>query len=49
MEDPVCGMQVEEHEAACVDWQGRHYCFCSEECRREFERQPQKYAKQETA
>lgn len=25
------------------DYQGRHYCFCSEECREEFQHSPEKY------
>ncbi len=43
--DPVCGMVVpEEHAVACTDYKGKHYCFCSEECKEEFDMDPEMYS-----
>ncbi|MGB9619675.1 MAG: YHS domain-containing protein [Armatimonadota bacterium] len=43
--DPVCGMVVsQEHAAACSEYAGRHYCFCSQECKDEFDSDPEFYA-----
>ncbi len=43
--DPVCGMTLQPgQEAADCHYQGRGYHFCSAECRREFERNPRRYA-----
>ena len=43
--DPVCGMQIEENEAAGkTDYQGRTYHFCSSACQRKFEENPEQYA-----
>jgi len=44
MVDPVCGMKVQE-ESLCSDYHGEHYCFCSEECRQNFERHPEKFVR----
>lgn len=42
--DPVCGMEVEKTTAAAsIVHDGRTYHFCSEGCRQEFEREPEKY------
>ena len=42
--DPVCGMVVaQEHAAVCADYRGKHYCFCSEECKEEFDGDPEMY------
>lgn len=42
--DPVCGMLVpEEHSFACSDHQGKHFCFCSQECKEEFDSDPEMY------
>jgi YHS domain-containing protein len=42
--DPVCGMELEQdEEAAWVVHDGRTYVFCSEACRRVFERDPARY------
>ena len=36
--DPVCGMVVTDNpDTPCSDYEGTHYCFCSEECRDEFD------------
>ena len=42
--DPVCGMQVDDQKAtAKSQFQGTNYCFCSDECKRKFDQQPQQY------
>ncbi len=43
--DPVCGMQVAESESAGkVGYWGQDYYFCSEDCKKRFEEDPEKYA-----
>ncbi len=43
--DPVCGMQVNEKNAAGkASFGGQTYYFCSADCQRKFEQDPQKYA-----
>ncbi|MDA3959165.1 MAG: heavy metal translocating P-type ATPase [Planctomycetota bacterium] len=43
--DPVCGMIVdEEADAHQVDYDGRHWRFCSSACQKRFEAEPQRYA-----
>ncbi len=45
--DPVCGMQVDEKDAAAkASFGGETYYFCSEDCKGRFEQDPQKYAGQ---
>ena len=42
--DPVCGMNVDENNAkAQTEYNGKKYSFCSENCRREFEQNPEQY------
>lgn len=42
--DPVCGMQVEESEAAGqAEHSGKTYYFCGEGCKRKFEENPEQY------
>jgi YHS domain-containing protein len=42
--DPVCGMQLEPSQAeAQTVYDGRAYYFCSEECRRAFEENPEEF------
>ena len=42
--DPVCGTQVEPNQAAAqAEYGGRAYYFCSEECRRTFEEDPEAF------
>ena len=44
--DPVCGMQVEERNAAGqAQHQGKTYYFCSEADKATFEKDPAKYVK----
>jgi P-type Cu+ transporter len=47
--DPVCGMQVEERQAAeQSDYQGQTYYFCSSRCQQQFEEHPDRYTGQGT-
>lgn len=42
--DPVCGMQIEETEAAGqADHEGTTYYFCSNACLNKFEENPEEY------
>jgi Cu+-exporting ATPase len=48
--DVVCGMEVREDRAAATsDYEGQKYYFCSEQCKREFDRNPEKYLRPENA
>ncbi len=45
--DPICGMQVEEQNAAGQsDYQGKTYYFCSPGCKSKFDQGPEQYAGQ---
>jgi len=46
--DPVCKMAVEKNSLSII-YEGTTYYFCSEDCRREFERNPEKYVEKEAA
>jgi YHS domain-containing protein len=42
--DPVCGMMVEESDAAAtVEYNGKTYYFCSKDCAETFEEDPEDY------
>lgn len=42
--DPVCGMELTSHDVVTSAQYGNEtYYFCSEECRRRFEKQPSVY------
>lgn len=42
--DPVCGMRIQPSDAAAsVNFEGKNYYFCSEECFRKFMEDPEKY------
>lgn len=44
--DPVCGMDVDPKTAAGKsNYQGKIYYFCSLGCKRDFDKEPQKYLK----
>lgn len=44
--DPVCGMPVNRNwAAATAEYGGKRYYFCIDDCRRRFEEQPNRYAK----
>ncbi len=43
--DPVCGMKVNEKDAAGkIGYAGAMYYFCSEDCKKAFEEDPAQYA-----
>ena len=45
--DPVCGMEVNPEQAAGTsEYQGQTYYFCSPDCKRTFDGNPQQYATQ---
>jgi YHS domain-containing protein len=42
--DPVCGMNVDEKNAEfTTQFAGKTYAFCSENCKQEFEADPDEY------
>ena len=42
--DPVCGMEVDEKKAAAISvYRGKTYYFCTQACKRAFEKDPVKY------
>jgi P-type Cu+ transporter len=44
VKDVVCGMEFPEEKAAAVsEFGGKTYYFCSEYCKREFDKEPEKY------
>ncbi len=44
MTDPVCGKEITETEAAGrSDYQGKMYYFCSQDCKLEFDDDPDQY------
>jgi len=47
--DPVCGMLIEESEAkARSSYEGSFYFFCSEECKEEFDKDPERFVDRAT-
>ena len=45
VKDPVCGMMIDRDTAAAQSqYQGRTYYFCSQQCVRQFESEPERYA-----
>jgi Cu+-exporting ATPase len=43
--DPVCGVNVDEKKSEFhTQFAGRKYSFCSEDCKAEFEADPDEYA-----
>ncbi|HEX9442577.1 MAG TPA: YHS domain-containing protein [Candidatus Binatia bacterium] len=45
--DPVCGMSVEEGKAAATSsYDGATYYFCARVCKESFDKDPEKYLKQ---
>ena len=44
--DPVCGMDVQKDKAAgTTEHRGETYMFCSRQCKQEFDKNPDRYAK----
>ncbi len=45
VKDPVCGMMVDDATAVGTsEHQGKHYYFCSKDCKVEFDENPDDYA-----
>ena len=44
--DPVCGMKVDEKKSQYqAQYGGQTYSFCSEQCKKEFDQNPEHYAR----
>jgi YHS domain-containing protein len=44
--DPVCGMKVDRAKALRLEYAGRTYFFCSEDCMHAFEREQERYIRE---
>jgi YHS domain-containing protein len=43
--DPVCSMAVDKNKAEYTSqYGGKTYYFCSQDCKQQFERRPEKFA-----
>lgn len=51
--DPVCGMEVDESKAKAAghrrEYRGKSYYFCSDQCERDFDKSPDRYAEKPAA
>lgn len=48
--DLVCEMQVDEQTAAAKsEYQGQTYYFCSPDCKRQFDKDPERYLRKPPA
>ena len=45
MKDPVCKMDVEENSRFRSNYKGKTYVFCSANCKQNFDKKPDSYAK----
>jgi YHS domain-containing protein len=46
--DPVCKMQIDETKAAGTsDYKGTTYYFCALSCKTRFDKEPEKFSKQQ--
>ncbi len=45
MKDPVCGMEVGESSKFKSSYKGKRYAFCSANCKQNFDKKPDGYAK----
>jgi YHS domain-containing protein len=44
--DPVCGMRVDDNDSEHqAQYGGQTYSFCSQQCKNEFEQNPEQYAR----
>lgn len=44
VKDPVCGMMVDpQSPPATIVFRGTKYFFCTEQCKKQFQQDPQKY------
>ena len=47
--DPICGMEVDQNTpAARTEHQGESYYFCSNNCKQQFESEPELYIQHES-
>ena len=42
-EDPVCKMKTADYLKDTADYKGKKYGFCSDHCKAEFKKNPEKY------
>jgi len=48
VKDPVCGMDLDEKKVTQKTfYRGKTYYFCSATCKKEFDKDPSKFTKQE--
>lgn len=44
VKDPVCGMTIDKDKAAATaQYKGQTYYFCAAACKKQFEKDPEKY------
>lgn len=46
--DPTCGMEVDPATALKTEYKGKTYYFCCSTCKEVFEKEPEKYVKEES-
>ena len=46
MQCAVCGKDIKKEKYG-TEYEGKHYCFCSEDCHDEFESSPEEYLEKE--
>ena len=46
--DPTCGMEVDPATAPKSEYKGKNYYFCSASCKETFDKEPEKYVKEES-
>ena len=47
VKDPVCGMMIEPDDAVGTsEYEGKTYYFCSDDCKTEFDANPEDYAEE---
>ena len=47
VKDPTCGMDVDTETAPKTEYKGKTYYFCCSTCKEVFEKEPEKYVKEE--
>lgn len=46
--DPTCGCEVDEATAPASEHKGKTYYFCCDSCKETFDKEPEKYVKEES-
>lgn len=46
-EDPICHMKTADYLKDTANYKGKIYGFCSENCKKEFKKEPEKYTQNE--